>query len=461
MSDEVIAIEIWQRENMIYLQTTIIFVMILFLINTYHGDFLAPGLLACYVYLVSSMAAIIGKPLWQAGDVGFLSFSVTILFLLSVIIGEYFSRKFKVPSLKFRKDQPISYCAKITINRAVMLVLILVALYTLYRDFMAVYQISLRQGNPFGYSAMLKYYRIAVSRGISVNLGFLLTQSVQLISFLSTVFFYIIVNNAIYYKIKPRKNLLMILYILIAWAIYALTSSRGGYINMLSCYLIILICSILKRNGWRFRKIQGRALGFSIIAFVVFIVVFSLLGRNTGKTMQAGGAFNQAVKYLGGSIYSFDAYVKVNGILQGSGSFETLSGINKLLGFIGLRIKNVSDTNLDPVVVGNMSTNVYTSLRRYINDYSILGGMVIGFIIGFFYGTWYKHVKNDTKPYSFTLLMYAVFIFPIFYLSVDEMFLRGVFAAGAIYKIVYYNIIWSFILGILKKHDGIDEVVRS
>lgn len=413
------------------------------ILGYYNYDFLAPSLLGCYMFLLSSIAALIGNIQWQA-DINALTMFTIIIFLLSIFFGENLARKLRViPNTKLSKMRRmgISGHAYIRISTFGLLALVLVAGITYFMFYNAILTFSYRYGNPYGASHMLKYARIGMREGGDLNLGFVLTQSIQLCKFLSYVFVYILINNILSYR---KVNLLMVVYVFEAWAMNALTSSRGGFINFISAYLIILFCCIMKRYKWNFKKSIVKFIMYAVVALIVFFYVFSLLGNFTGKTAQANGAINQIITYVGGGIISYNDFLSKYSVSTPVDAYESVSGITELLGYIGIKFDN-RIVDLEYFSSGILSTNVYTPLRRYIHDFTYIGMVIIGCAIGFFYGTFYKLVKTSRSDYSFALLLYAGLIYPLFYISVDDMFMRGVFSAGTIYMLAYFFVIWLWL----------------
>ena len=404
---------------------------------------MSPSLICCYMFLVSACAAFVGNKNWGA-DVSIISVLAIAFFLISICLGEGFSRRVNIfpdvllPGIKRSETKEHVY---IKVNTAALMVLIIVGAITFYKYFNMILAFSEAHGNPFGVSYMLKYYRIGMREGDSLNMGFLLTQSIQLCKFLSYLFVYILINNFLYFR---KVNLLMIVYIAEAWGIYALSSSRGGYINFISAYLIIIFCSLMKKNKWKFKQVRKKFVLLSVFAIVVFFYLFSVLGSFTGKTAQADGPFNQIITYAGGSIISFDDFMRDYSLAQSNDAFESLSGIKEVLGYIGFEFDNKT-VDLEFVNIGGLTTNIYTALRRYIHDFSYVGALILGLFIGIFYGEMYKKIKYRHSDYSFLVLLYAGLIYPLFYISSDEMFMRGVFSLGSIYMLVYFYVIWIWL----------------
>lgn len=436
---------------MILILILMISILILYLLYVKKSDFLSPSLICCYMFFLASCAAFAGNRVWKV-NIGFESIMCIIFFLIFVVLGEAVSKpvtlksQVHIPGMRATDSREHVY---IRMNTILLLLLIAIAAYTFYRYYNLIFAFASAHGNPFGAAAMLKYYRIGLNSGDSLSMNFLLTQSIQLCKFLSYVFVYIIINNFLYFK---KINYLMIVYIAISWGIYGLSSSRGGYINFISAYLILFFCCLMKKNRWIFKKVRGKAILISIVAIVVFFYLFSYLGTFTGKTEQSNGAINQITTYVGGSIVSFDSFIEDYSFsVMDTQPKETLSGIKDFFGYFGFSF-DYKIVDLEFYRNGLLSTNVYTAIRRYVHDYSYLGIPLMGIIIGLLYGSWYKKVKTAKNDYSFVTLSYAGLAYPLFYISTDDMFMRGLFSMGTVYMLVYFYLAWIW-LGIKIKNS--------
>ena len=428
----------------LFLQLVIIIGLILIGYNKHHGDFLSPSLICMYMYLISTLAALMASFL-NGTDISFLSMIITSMFLISILLGNLFAERVYI---KYGRHNFEKKTSEYTLNEEKqipilgMVILLAIAVISLYLYYLQVYRFSVLHGNSFGISLMLKYYRLGINSGDSIQLSFWMTQSLQLCRFFSYIMFYILTNNILYRRKFSARYILYIAYVIIALIIYSLSSSRGGFINYISAYLIIYFIILAKKNEWNFSLILKTSLRYSILAMLLFFAIFTFLGNGTGKTAQSGGAVQQALLYVGGSIKSFSLYVSdffFPNIMEGG--LESFSGIYGILNRFGAGLS--TNANLEFCSLGNgITTNVYTAVRRYMNDFGVFGAMIMGFLIGLFYGTMYKNVKKDQKSFSFRLLFYAASIYPLFYISIDEMFLRGIFSMNTIYMIIYFYLIW-------------------
>jgi len=435
---------------MIAILIALISILIIYLLIFNKKDFLSPSLICCYMFFLASCAAFAGNGIWKV-RISFGSILCIFFFLICVAVGESISKPISIKTsfgYFFTSKSDASEHVYIKVNVVSLLVLIGIEGITFYKYYNLIYSFAVAHGNIFSTSLMLKYYRIGLNNGDALKMSFLLTQSIQLCKFLSYVFVYILINNFLYYK---KVNLLMIIYVAISWGIYGLSSSRGGYINFISAYLLLYFCSIMKKNRWKFREIKIKTIIISILAIITFFYLFSYLGTFTGKTQQSNGAINQITTYAGGSIVAFDSFVNNYSFVGADAEpKETLSGITDFLSYFGLVFEK-RVVNLQFVKIGSLSTNVYTAIRRYIHDFSFLGIPLIGILIGLFYGSWYKKVKLEKTDFSFVTLAYAGLAYPLFYISTDDMFFRGVFSIGTIYMLLYFSLAWIWLKYKIKK----------
>ena len=96
------------------------------------------------------------------------------------------------------------------------------------------------------------------------------------------------------------------------------------------------------------------------------------------------------------------------------------------------------------------STNVYTALKRYFEDFGMWGIVFIPLISGFCYDIFYRYINKSEKDLS--KIFYAMLIYPIIYYPImEQMFTR--MHLGTVYEIM-----WMYVLfNILCKNSIIEE----
>ena len=142
--------------------------------------------------------------------------------------------------------------------------------------------------------------------------------------------------------------------------------------------------------------------------------------------------WDNILSYPGTTIEALNLYLVKGESSQYFGE-ETLMIIYGILNKLGGNFP-VSSLALPSVTWTNGGTNVYTALRRYVADYTILGMAMIQFCQGLFYGILYKKMRQ--KRTSTSILIYAYLMYPVVESIFEERFLIGICSAGTIYILV-------------------------
>jgi oligosaccharide repeat unit polymerase len=87
----------------------------------------------------------------------------------------------------------------------------------------------------------------------------------------------------------------------------------------------------------------------------------------------------------------------------------------------------------DFTVLGDLRGNVYTIIRRYLEDFGYFGLFFLMFSLGFFYSSLFFMVR---KRKDLLLLLYASIFFPIVEIVIEERFFMSVVSSGMVYNFV-------------------------
>src|SRR5699024_6106445 len=140
--------------------------------------------------------------------------------------------------------------------------------------------------------------------------------------------------------------------------------------------------------------------------------------------------------YAGSSIKALDIYLQQpnNNGAEAFGQ-ETLINIYGFLSKINISVP-VTSRHLEFVQFGDyLTTNIYTALRRYINDYVFVGMVMLQYLIGCFFGGFYFIVKY-LKVNLIWILIYSYFFYALVMQSIDDIFLSEMLNYVTIFRII-------------------------
>ena len=216
-------------------------------------------------------------------------------------------------------------------------------------------------------------------------------------------------------------------------------TGRTFAIEIMAYMIVACFLMVKQRNNWSNRE-TVIFITVAIIAVVVFLLLFTLLGYLTGKSQLRANPMEFIAYYTGMSIPSLDVYLKSapkENVIFGQ---ETLYGIHSILRTLGFDLP-IFTAPLEFVNFNGDNGNVYTSLRRYINDYGIMGMFILQYLIGVFYSVIYKYVRYGRFS-NFAIILYAFFAFALVMQPIEENLLRIHVSTNLVYSLGYLGILY-------------------
>lgn len=292
----------------------------------------------------------------------------------------------------------------------------------------------------YSFRDIMKFTRHAVlnpdiSYTLSIYLVHLIFFSQALIYVLLYVFLFEIFIE------KKRPSMLFLFAFFFYGVQIVLTTTRTPLLRF-GVSAILLTLAFIDSRG--FRKASGilimkkiGVLGLGVLAVAITIYSF---GFFTGKTDELT-LVETFFGYIASPIVGLDIFLQTTreAASFGSESFHSVYNILRRMGF------DVPEYSL-PLEFshwGGRSTNMYTAIRRYINDFSIFGMITILFFLGFIYTLWYNVAKNSRQ--HITLIIYVLFLFPLYEFALEERFFNIVIGARTIFLLIYVCLIYYFL----------------
>lgn len=428
---------------MIYI--LLISLVILLIISLYISkkDVFSPWTISISMFLVSSSIAALNIDLW--GDISSVTVIIIILGLIFFGLGEILTRSVlskllnsKKNSNKYSKERTLFPIHVPGIIISIVLIFFIVTFILMFRE---TYQMSILAGNPQGVSTMMIYARNAQVEGMSFSnfVSLLYNLSFSISYYLCFVYLY---NQIIFEK---KSNVLLIPIFIFLIMSY-LPTGRTLYINFIATNLMMYFLLLrIKQYGKNIRI--SKALVYGLIALIAFFVLFIFLGTFTAKTNLENGVEKISI-YAGSSIKALDIYLQQpnNNGAEAFGQ-ETLINIYGFLSKINISVP-VTSRHLEFVQFGDyLTTNIYTALRRYINDYGVVGMVMLQYLIGCFFGGFYFIVKY-LKVNLIWILIYSYFFYALVMQSIDDIFLSEMLNYVTIFRIIVI-FIFSWLIKLL------------
>lgn len=429
-------------------------ILIAFLIIAYFfgkRDLVSPLFLLCLILLVSFLIVLSNYSNWEVKINGYfvLYLSTAIVcFGLGTALVKAFSPK-KVRAVNGLNKVPVSEFDIPKRYPAWLLLFISLVLGSIY-----IYKLLSDAGTAASFSEKLrKIYDSIVHDDYSP--GFIFNQMREIVTAIAYVGTYRLLIR-IYKGRKDKTSIIALgLTILMLFAVALVTSDR----NILLRYAIFFVCLYViffyqnNKGKNSNSKIVARVVVIALIAFIIFFLF--------GKLKQYSSNINRVIGIYGGSgLYNFNLWIEDfdEPLTYGSSTFATfLNSVKSIFGSFGFDIEGIEIADrFDKFITFSSSngyvysSNIYSALKPFVQDFGYFGVMLFPFITGCFYQWLYLKMKNSN--YGFAWLAYSMLIYPvIFYPIADQLF--GRFNLGFVYEIVWLSIFYYLIFGKRKKHS--------
>ena len=425
---------------------------------------LSPWVIGCAMFLVSTVFAMLNVNKWQ-----FTLQPVTVIIILAalaclgagemLVTGLFQRFRWK----RTNTDRSAVQSGSVLSGRAMPIYVPLAAVVTvalvmclmLVYYYKETYAFSLAGGNPGGTELMLKYAReaklsrLAVPGRIYGHVGFL-TKA------LGYIFLYAFVYNTVLFGWKLRW-----LPLLIPVALYIpfilLSTGRTDFIYVTVVVMMVGCYLYLQKNAWHYRC-TFKILLLAVIALAAFFLVFVLSGLLTGK-VNFSNAYNSISFYTGLSIPSLDYWIQNPLPDTPYIGNHTLIPMYSTLRTLGFDLPDLY-APYEFVQFNGTSGNVYTAIRRYMEDFTVVGMLGLFFLLGALYSFLFNWMKNRNSN-GFLLLVYAAYCYPIFELSIEERFFMNVFSTGSVYLFVYLGVLYYLFVAYPRKRAAMSHRLKE
>lgn len=425
-------------------------IIVLFLISYFVvRDIFHPVCLMCLTFSLSVFCAILNIEKWTI-DLSGKTILIIIIGIISFLIpGLIAYKKFKTTDDRVKDSNYIKY------NQTIMFILVIIQLIILL--LFALWTANNIGGisKIFDISAMSKY-RFEKSFDQEINMPSYISQGIKFTKALIYIFSFIEIHNKILSNKRNEKKKINILYILslIMFAIQTILS--GGRSDLVILFISIL--TMIFMFDCYYSNKAGVKLGKNIVKIIIvtalLLYVFSITRTLVGRTAD-DNFIDYVTRYFGGPIELFDLYIK-NPIAK-SDIFgkETLFGINKFLGQIGI-IDFPYTLHLEfRSVNGEVLGNVYTCFRRFYQDFGYFGVISLNLLFGWIMTKYYNNIKNSKAIGK--LSIYNIFYFMIIHCVIlapfSDFFYSTVLSINYINIVIYMLIIIILLIKLRIKRD--------
>lgn len=254
---------------------------------------------------------------------------------------------------------------------------------------------------------------------------------------------------------KDKVSVLgLLLPIILFFIMFVFTTDRNIFLR----YAIYFVCLYI----WFFyenckkKNVNIKLIKRVILFGVVFVGIFFVLGK---MKQYSSGIFRALGIYGGSGLYNFNLWVKAfdGPFLYGKATFSTFLGsLKTVLSIFGIPLNIETLSRFDSYIIHRSangyvySSNIYSALKPFIEDFGIFGAFLFPFVMGLFYQ--WLYLKAKKTKYGFGWVIYSMLIYPVLFFPIAEQ-LFGRFNLGFIYELVWLAIVYFYAFGRRKRRE--------
>lgn len=384
---------------MLPLAILIFFLSVLFaLFIKLYKSITSPSVLLSAEFILACFFAMVGNLNWKV-DINPLICIVIPFSIICLATGEYIGRRITVGNNLYNRQQEVKK-EKVDIKRWQCFIVFIVLLLFVYLYIQE--QISLARSVGYSGSSLFRWIRYGHHFNYVDNSTFI-KICISVIDATSLIFLYFFIYNTVVIDKKIKKCNFRYLLPLIPFILRQVFSgARSGFI-LLAAFIFISISILIERK----QRIKiFRACIIALFLLVIFLIIFTQLGKLTDKTNDSN-IFENIYIYVGSSIVAFSEFIS-------NYKVPTLSGEETFTGFLNLISELIGKQSISfsleyTYFANGSSTNIYTAFRSYINDFGYIGLFLIQFIIGILFGCWDNYNKKSYKVNGISIILYSLY----------------------------------------------------
>ena len=424
----------------------LLFMMVLISYTVFRGDLLSPSFLCAAMYLFSCFVMLIYYNEWNT-DFSFITGLVIAFSVFCVFLGDFTATVIQRKRIS-QNDSAVEEDGPIIIGKVSSVFCFLFSIVTAVLYFQEIRKIAAHSAyaqSIYGqaYSFLMQVRWAKMLEG--ANVAYYVQQMFTCLHAMALVFLFIIIRNRIYYG-KQKRMVLPLLTVVIYIVTSFMTTGRASMLNFFIYAIVIGIILDYKKREWHHRnniRVIMKAVGLVGVALLLFYIA----GLLTEKSLHYDNFFDNFANYFSSSIYCLNKYIENPTRFSADTNFfgiHTFSGIYSFLRKLGLKIPD-SIVALEFIRCGKYNTNIYTPLRRYLQDFTILGSSLIMFLIGFAYKRALMSLKR-AKNFDLSCIVVGMFFYPLFFISIEERVFMDVIMMRSLYEIIYVVLIYQWIV---------------
>lgn len=433
----------------------ILLLMLFVFYLVFKREIISPTFICTAMYILSLFLMIFYCEKWKV-ELSLTTYAAIIVALISMAFGEFLGTKIAVYSgwkghngILFSEDIEKQKREGIAISNRVIRICFLFMVTTAILYFREIQKIAANSayaqsvyGQAYSFLMQVRWAKTLEGAEVSYYVQHMYTCC----GAIATVFAYVILFNKVNQLRKKEKYFFMYLTIILYIVTSFMTTGRAQMLNFFVYVIFAWIILTAKKRGWRFLN-NTKLFVKSLLIIALALFLFYLAGLLTEKSLHYANFFDNFANYFSSSVYTLNEYLN-NPAKFSSGSeffgIHTLSGIYSFLRTLGIPIPD-NVVALEYIYCGDYLTNIYTPLRRYIQDFGWLGMSFIMFLMGYGYKRLLWRNKFSDSG-GLNVIFAAYFMFPLVYIAIEERLFMDVIMVRSVYQIFYIILIYQWII---------------
>lgn len=422
----------------------IIIELIIFFIGMlmFQCDVLSPSIIVSFVFLVSTLILVTNYEAWDV-HISVTTCAVISLALITfIIVGYFFSKIFPRNTVGLGNSVSIIHISNFRLFISLIFELTVVFFY--YRE---VVRIASYITQDWGMGLIWKFRRASFYTDTLTreqDMSTLVTQGYKATMIIAHIFLFIFINNVIVNRDKISVNLKYLLGVPAYIVMVVLQGNRLSLMNMVFYCVVVWYTLKTIKYGISVKKAIGfitKFIGIAIAILVGFWLLTAVVQRYTRLpfwstiSIYAGAPIQLLNEYIENPVEPNTVFGQES-LINFHNSLYSL-GLSDYHGIINLEYRTYHGVGLG---------NVYTALRRLIQDFGYVGMIVVVSLISIFYNYLYYKVIRRIRKINYksivSIMLYAFLSYPLFLFSIEQYFLImwsfGFFITLALFYIFYY-----------------------
>jgi len=426
--------------------------LILFLISfviLFNRDIFSPSVMICISFILSTIVLGINVDYWDAeiDSITIIIIGTAIMIAMTTeLIVLSLAKKGRRKQKYLDKDMGIGIFKKryLSMNKYLFVLLIIFSLVEMTYFWKEVIRIG-AIAESYGYHGTIMFnYRQITAHSTELvaedMMNSFVVQGFKMVMVFAHVSMYIFINNVIIFKGKFTKNGKYLLPVIIYLIQTIMNASRIPLIYF-GIYVLFISYILLSNKTFWVKNLSSKFIRLGTIALCIIFSVFTSLNQVVGR-MTDNTAFETISVYLGAPILLLNQFLTRHPFDNIYFGQETLPNLYKSLYKLGLVSSYPSFQTEFGYSNGHDLGNVYTFLRRPMQDFGYIGMLLITILVVGLYSYIY-YFKIKYKPLNskseLSLFMYAYLVYPIPLFSIDFT-VYSFFTFGTIFTLLYLNL---------------------